>query len=111
MQRKQEQQSQPKIGQENNITTRNKDKNYNKIIIDTNRTTSLVNQIVLLVSHGPQDICGIPTLHCYSNSLGQIFIGILLLGCPLHLTSHLLEKLPCFGPNEPHVSIAMGTKR
>ena len=31
MQTGQEQQRQPKIGQENNITTRYKDKNYNKI--------------------------------------------------------------------------------
>ena len=46
---------------------------------------SLVNQNILLVSHGPQDRCGIPTLHCNSNSPGHIFIGILLLGCPLQL--------------------------
>ena len=31
MQREQEHQSQPKIGQETNITTRNKDENYDKI--------------------------------------------------------------------------------
>ena len=57
---------------------------------------SLFNQTILLVFHCPQDRCSIPTLHCNSHLLGCVFIGILLLGCPLHSTSHLLKNLSCF---------------
>ena len=37
---------------------------------------SLVNQTIQQVSQGPQDRSGFPTLHCQSNSLDHVMVGI-----------------------------------
>ena len=40
----------------------------------------------------PRTNVAFPPCSCNSNSLGQVFIGVLLLGCPLQSMSHLLEN-------------------
>ena len=114
------QQSLTTIGQDDHIIAGSKDRKYNKFghrlkhtvvlkaTLNQHNTQQRHNELLcclvpivksmMHISHGPQDRSGIPTLHCHSNSLDHATVGILLLGCPLHLTSHLPEELLCFWP-------------
>ena len=44
---------------------------------------------------GMRNMSDIPTLHWNSDSLNHVKVGILPLGPPLHLMSHLPVEIPC----------------